>query len=76
MEQNQFAVNGNLLKRSGAAILDFIVFTLVSLFLISSAIGPFYDSQYDTSSLSEQFTTYQLQAICMPKMNPQAKFFL
>lgn len=59
MEQNQFAVNGNLLKRSGAAILDFIVFTLVSLFLISSAIGPFYDSQYDTSTLSEQFTTYQ-----------------
>ncbi len=60
MEQNQFAVNGNLLKRSGAAILDFIVFTLASLFLISSAIGPFYDNQYNTSQLSEQFTSFQL----------------
>lgn len=60
MEQNQFAVNGNLLKRSGAAILDFIVFTLATLFLISSAIGPFYDNQYNTSQLSSQFTAYQL----------------
>jgi uncharacterized RDD family membrane protein YckC len=60
MEQNQFAVNGNLLKRSGAAILDFIVFTLATLFLISSAIGPIYDNQYNTSQLSDQFTAYQL----------------
>lgn len=60
METNQFAVNGNLLKRSGAAILDFIVFTLLALFLISSVVGPFYDSQYQTSQLSEQFTTYQV----------------
>jgi uncharacterized RDD family membrane protein YckC len=59
MEMNQFAVNGNLLKRSGAAIVDFIAFTLVSLFLISSAVGPFYDNQYQTSQLSNAFTTYQ-----------------
>ena len=59
MEMNQFAVNGNLLKRSGAAIVDFIAFTLVSLFLISSAVGPFYDNKYQTSQLSNAFTTYQ-----------------
>ncbi len=59
MEMNQFAVNGNLLKRSGAAIIDFIVFTVLSLFLISSIVGPIYDNQYQTSQLSSAFTTYQ-----------------
>jgi uncharacterized RDD family membrane protein YckC len=60
MKNNMFVVNANLFKRSGSAILDFVLFIVLGLSLISFAIGPIYDSQYDTSSLSEEFLSLQM----------------
>jgi uncharacterized RDD family membrane protein YckC len=59
MKNNMFVVNANLFKRSGSAILDFVLFVVLGLSLISFAIGPIYDNQYDTSSLSEEFLALQ-----------------
>ena len=59
MKNNTFTVNANLFKRSSAAILDFIVFVVLGLSLISFVIGPIYDNNFDTSSLSEEFLALQ-----------------
>jgi uncharacterized RDD family membrane protein YckC len=59
MKNNTFTVNANLFKRSSAAILDFIVFVVLALSLISFVIGPIYDNNFDTSSLSEEFLALQ-----------------
>jgi uncharacterized RDD family membrane protein YckC len=59
MKNNTFTVNANLFKRSSAAILDFIVFVVLWLSLISFVIGPIYDNNFDTSSLSEEFLALQ-----------------
>ena len=59
MENNKFAVNANLFKRSGAVILDFLLYIIFSLSLITYVIGPIYDQTYQTSALSNQF--YALQ---------------
>lgn len=60
MNQNPFAVNANLLKRTGAAILDFVFFITSSLLLLSYVFGPLYQQQYNTSALADELTAYQL----------------
>ena len=59
MKNNTFTVNSNLFKRSTGAIIDFIVFIILGLSLISFVIGPIYDNNFDTSSLSDEFLTLQ-----------------
>ena len=59
MKNNTFTVNANLFKRSSAAILDFIAFVVLGLSIISFVIGPIYDNNFDTSSLSEEFLALQ-----------------
>jgi uncharacterized RDD family membrane protein YckC len=59
MKNNMFVVNANLFKRSGSAILDFVLFVVLGSSVISFAIGPIYDNQYDRYSLSQEF--YSLQ---------------
>jgi uncharacterized RDD family membrane protein YckC len=59
MKNNTFTVNANLFKRSSAAIIDFIVFIILGLSLISFAIGPIYDNNFNTSALSEEFLALQ-----------------
>jgi uncharacterized RDD family membrane protein YckC len=59
MKNNTFTVNANLFKRSSAAILDFIAFVVLGLSLISFVIGPIYDNNFNTSSLSEEFLALQ-----------------
>jgi uncharacterized RDD family membrane protein YckC len=60
MNQNTFAVNANLLKRTGAAILDFLFFISSTLLLISYVFGPIYEQQYGTAQLATELSTYQL----------------
>lgn len=59
MKLNLFAVNANLLKRTGAAVLDLFLWLMASLLLLSYLFGPLYDAQYGTSLLSRQFVAYQ-----------------
>jgi uncharacterized RDD family membrane protein YckC len=59
MKTNNFVVNANLLKRSGAAILDFIMFVLLSLTIVAYIVGPIYDNTYQTSQLSAEFLSLQ-----------------
>lgn len=59
MKLNPFAVNANLLKRTGAAVLDLFLWLVSSLLLLSYVFGPLYDAQYGTSELSRQFVAYQ-----------------
>lgn len=59
MKTNPFAVNANLLKRTGAAVLDLFLWLMASLFLLSYLFGPLYDAQYGTSQLSREFVAYQ-----------------
>lgn len=59
MKPNPFAVNANLLKRTGAAVLDLFLWLIASLFLLSYLFGPLYDAQYGTTQLSQQFVAYQ-----------------
>lgn len=59
MKLNPFAVNANLLKRTGAAVLDLFLWLASSLLLLSYVFGPLYDAQYGTSELSRQFVAYQ-----------------
>ena len=59
MKTNPFAVNANLLKRTGAAVLDLFLWLMSSLLLLSYLFGPLYDAQYGTSQLSREFVAYQ-----------------
>ena len=59
MKLNPFAVNANLLKRTGAAVLDLFLWLITSLLLLSYLFGPLYDAQYGTSQLSRQVFAYQ-----------------
>jgi uncharacterized RDD family membrane protein YckC len=59
MKSNPFAVNANLLKRTGAAVLDLFLWLMASLLLLSYLFGPLYDAQYGTSQLSREFVAYQ-----------------
>ena len=59
MKLNPFAVNANLLKRTGAAVLDLFLWVVTSLLLLSYIFGPIYDARYGTSQLSEEFVAYQ-----------------
>ena len=59
MRLNPFAINANLLKRTGAAVFDLFLWIVGSLLLLSYVFGPLYDLEYGTSQLSEQFITYQ-----------------
>jgi uncharacterized RDD family membrane protein YckC len=59
MKLNPFAVNANLLKRTGAAVLDLFLWLMASLLLLSYLFGPLYDAQYGTSQLSREFVAYQ-----------------
>lgn len=59
MKLNPFAVNANLLKRTGAAVLDLFLWLMTSLLLLSYLFGPLYDAQYGTSQLSREFVAYQ-----------------
>jgi uncharacterized RDD family membrane protein YckC len=59
MNQNTFAVNANLLKRTGAAALDFLFFISSSLLLISYVFGPIYDQQFGTAQLATELSAYQ-----------------
>jgi uncharacterized RDD family membrane protein YckC len=59
MKSNPFAVNANLLKRTGAAVLDLFLWLMSSLLLLSYLFGPLYDAQYGTSQLSIEFVAYQ-----------------
>jgi hypothetical protein len=40
MKLNPFAVNANLLKRTGAAVLDLFLWVVTSLLLLSYIFGP------------------------------------
>jgi uncharacterized RDD family membrane protein YckC len=59
MKLNPFAVNANLLKRTGAAVLDLFLWIMTSLLLLSYLFGPLYDAQYGTSQLSREVFAYQ-----------------
>lgn len=59
MKTNSFAVPANLLKRTGAAVLDLFLWLMSSLILLSYVFGPLYDAQYGTTQLSDQFVAYQ-----------------
>ncbi|MEY3431772.1 MAG: hypothetical protein RIS53_670 [Bacillota bacterium] len=59
MKTNPFAVPANLLKRTGAAVLDLFLWLISSLVLLSYVFGPLYDAQYGTTQLSNQFVAYQ-----------------
>jgi len=59
MKINPFAVPANLLKRTGAAVLDLFLWLISSLILLSYVFGPLYDAQYGTTQLSAQFVAYQ-----------------
>jgi uncharacterized RDD family membrane protein YckC len=59
MKSNPFAVNANLLKRTGAAVLDLFLWLMTSLLLLSYLFGPLYDAQYGTSQLSREVFAYQ-----------------
>jgi uncharacterized RDD family membrane protein YckC len=59
MKLNSFAVNANLLKRTGAAVFDLFLWLMTSLLLLSYIFGPLYDGQYGTSQLSREFVAYQ-----------------
>lgn len=59
MKRNPFAVPANLLKRTGAAVLDLFLWLISSLILLSYVFGPLYDAQYGTTQLSDQFVAYQ-----------------
>ncbi|MEN9819858.1 MAG: hypothetical protein RL379_636 [Bacillota bacterium] len=59
MKTNPFAVPANLLKRTGAAVLDLFLWLISSLILLSYVFGPLYDAQYGTTQLSDQFVAYQ-----------------
>ena len=59
MKINPFAVHANLLKRTGAAVLDLLLWLISSLVLLSYVFGPLYDAQYGTTQLSAQFVAYQ-----------------
>lgn len=59
MKTNPFAVHANLLKRTGAAVLDLFLWLISSLILLSYVFGPLYDAQYGTTQLSAQFVAYQ-----------------
>lgn len=59
MKTNPFAVQANLLKRTGAAVLDLFLWLISSLILLSYVFGPLYDAQYGTTQLSAQFVAYQ-----------------
>lgn len=59
MKLNPFAVNANLLKRTGAAVLDLFLWLITSLLLLSYLFGPLYDAQYGTSQLSREVFAYQ-----------------
>lgn len=59
MKTNPFAVQANLLKRTGAAVLDLLLWLISSLILLSYVFGPLYDAQYGTTQLSAQFVAYQ-----------------
>jgi uncharacterized RDD family membrane protein YckC len=63
MKLNPFAVNANLLKRTGAAVLDLFLWLTASLFLLSYLFGPLYDAQYGTSQLSREFVAYQEESL-------------
>ena len=59
MKLNPFAVNANLLKRTGAAVIDLFLWLVTSLLLLSYLFGPLYDAQYGTSQLSREVFAYQ-----------------
>ena len=59
MKTNPFAVPANLLRRTGAAVLDLFLWLMSSLILLSYVFGPLYDAQYGTTQLSAQFVSYQ-----------------
>jgi uncharacterized RDD family membrane protein YckC len=59
MKLNPFAVSANLLKRTGAAVLDLFLWLMTSLLLLSYLFGPLYDAQYGTSQLSREFVGFQ-----------------
>lgn len=59
MKINTYLVNAPLLRRTGAAILDLVMWLLTSLLLLSYVFGPLYDAQYGTTQLSNQFVAFQ-----------------
>ena len=59
MKTNPFAMPANLMRRTGAAILDLFLWLVTSLLLLSYVFGPLYDAQYGTTQLSNQFVAFQ-----------------
>ena len=59
MRLNPFAMNANLMKRTGAAVLDLFLWIIGSFLLLSYVFGPLYDLEFGTSQLSNQFVAYQ-----------------
>jgi uncharacterized RDD family membrane protein YckC len=59
MKTNPFAMPANLMRRTGAAILDLFLWFVTSLLLLSYVFGPLYDAQYGTTQLSNQFVAFQ-----------------
>lgn len=59
MKNNPYLVNANLLKRTGAAFFDFVIFIIFSLVFLSYIFGPLYDRQFGTVALSNQLTALQ-----------------
>ncbi len=59
---NKHIIHANLAKRSGAAILDFIMALLLWLTLITYVFAPIYNELYDTRTLQDDYTAIQLES--------------
>jgi uncharacterized RDD family membrane protein YckC len=62
MEKNTNIVSANLAKRSGAAILDFLIAILLWLTLLTFVISPIYDSLYNTTAIQQDYVAIQLES--------------
>jgi uncharacterized RDD family membrane protein YckC len=59
MKINPYVANANLLKRTGAATFDFILFAGIGISLISLVFGPIYNQQFNTTALTDNLLSYQ-----------------
>jgi uncharacterized RDD family membrane protein YckC len=59
MRLNPFAMNANLMKRTGAAVLDLFLWFVGILLLLRYVFAPLYDIEYGTSQLYAQQLSYQ-----------------
>jgi uncharacterized RDD family membrane protein YckC len=58
MRLNPFAINANLLKRTGAVVFDLFLWIVGSLLLLRYVFAPLYEIDYGMSQLSNQSNSF------------------